>query len=261
MTEQSIPSVPAQPSLLSHQTHRFATTIRTALIWDSLLLRSGLQYILQDTRFSITEAASVTGLRRLHYCAFNRDLVLIEANQNNRRVLKVVREVRDRSPETRIVTLADQFDSGFLRAAYEAGVSGFCLTASSPEVLIKSLELVILGETVLPSAVFRSFMASAVSGQDQPLQDNSVAEAEPPVPRACKLSTREREILGFLTKGQSNKVIARKLEITEATIKAHVRAILRKIGATNRTQAAMWASQRLLRGEACRSMSETRTMR
>ena len=58
---------------------------------------------------------------------------------------------------------------------------------------------------------------------------------------------REREILGCLTKGEPNKLIARKLAITEATIKVHVKAILRKIGATNRTQAAMWASQRLPR--------------
>ena len=244
MTTQPIQSVPGQRSLTDHQTPRFTTAIRTALISDSLLFRSGLQYILQDTKFSITEAASVTELRRPHCCALNRALVIIEANQNNSRVLKVVRVVRDRSPESRIVTLADQFDFGFLQAAHEAGVSGFCLAASSPEILIKSLELVMLGETVLPSALFRSLMASALSDQDQPLQDKSFAETEPPVPAACKLSAREREILRFLTKGEPNKVIARKLEITEATIKAHVKAILRKMGAANRTQAAMWASQR-----------------
>jgi two-component system nitrate/nitrite response regulator NarL len=65
--------------------------------------------------------------------------------------------------------------------------------------------------------------------------------------KACKLSVREREILSCLREGAPNKLIARKLEITEATIKVHVKAILRKIGAANRTQAAMWASQRLPR--------------
>jgi two-component system nitrate/nitrite response regulator NarL len=57
------------------------------------------------------------------------------------------------------------------------------------------------------------------------------------------------EILGCLREGAPNKLIARKLKITEATIKVHVKAILRKIGASNRTQAAMWASQRLPRRE------------
>ena len=64
---------------------------------------------------------------------------------------------------------------------------------------------------------------------------------------ACKLSAREAQILGCLREGAPNKLIARKLGITEATIKVHVKAILRKIGVTNRTQAAMWASQRLPR--------------
>ena len=125
-------------------------------------------------------------------------------------------------------------------------MDGFCLEATSPEVLIKSFELVMLGETVVPSAILHSIMVGAASDQDQPLQNNT---AEPKLPdlKACKLSARETEILGCLTKGEPNKLIARKLAITEATIKVHVKAILRKIGAANRTQAAMWASQRLPR--------------
>ena len=152
--------------------------------------------------------------------------------------------VKERSPETRIVALADQFDLGFVRTAHEAGVNGFCLTASGPEVLIKSLELVMLGESILPFAVLRSLMDAAPLNRNQPLQDNAAGLSISDL-KECKLSAREAEILGCLTKGEPNKVIARKLDITEATIKVHVKAILRKIGATNRTQAAMWASQRL----------------
>jgi two-component system nitrate/nitrite response regulator NarL len=123
-------------------------------------------------------------------------------------------------------------------------VDGFCLAASAPEVLIKSFELVMLGETVMPSAVLRSIMDEAAQHRNQPLQGNS---AEPKLSEltTCKLSAREAQILNCLREGAPNKVIARKLDITEATIKVHVKAILRKIGATNRTQAAMWASQRL----------------
>ena len=154
-------------------------TIPTALVSDSSLLRSGLQHILRDTPFAIAEAASVTGPRRLYYCALNTALVIIEATQNTGRVLEVVRQVRERSPETRIVALADQFDLSFVRTAHEAGVNGFCLTASGPEVLIKSLELVMLGESVLPFEVLRSLMDAAPQNRDQPLQDNT---AEPKLP-------------------------------------------------------------------------------
>ncbi len=59
------------------------------------------------------------------------------------------------------------------------------------------------------------------------------------------LSPREAEILRSLMRGEPNKVIARKLDVTEATIKVHVKAILRKVGAANRTQAALWATEHL----------------
>jgi two-component system, NarL family, nitrate/nitrite response regulator NarL len=161
-------------------------------------------------------------------------------------VLEIIRQVQERSPETRIVALADLFDLGFVRTAHEVGVNGFCLTTSGPEVLIKSLELVMLGESVLPVAILRSVLDAAPQKQEQPLQDNM---AEPTLSdlKACKLSPREAEILGCLREGAPNKIIARKFDVTEATVKVHVKAILRKIGAANRTQAAMWASQRLPR--------------
>jgi len=247
MTTQTIPFVPNQPSLTDHQPQRLAPAISTALLSDSLLLRSGLQHILRDTPFAIVGAASATGPMRLHYCALNTALVIIEATQNIGRALAVVRQVRERSPETRIVALADQFDLGFVRLGHEAGVNGFCLAGSAPDVLVRSLELIMLGESVLPFGVLRSIMDEAVQSRERPLQDNLTSEPNLSELEACKLSVREREILGCLTKGEPNKLIARKLAITEATIKVHVKAILRKIGASNRTQAAMWASQRLPR--------------
>jgi two-component system nitrate/nitrite response regulator NarL len=170
--------------------------------------------------------------------------VIIEATQNTARVLEVIRQVKERSSETRIVALADQFDLGFVCAAHEAGVNGFSLSASGPEVLIKSLELVMLGESVVPFEVVRSIMHSAP--QERPLQENAT---EPKLSdlKECKLSAREAQILGCLREGAPNKIIARQFDVTEATVKVHVKAILRKIGVANRTQAAMWASERLPR--------------
>jgi two-component system, NarL family, nitrate/nitrite response regulator NarL len=244
MTAQTLTLVHNTSSDTVAPSRSLAPAVPTALICDNPLLRSGLQHIVRDTPFAIAEAASVTGPKRLQYCALNTALVIIEASQNIGRVLEVVRQVREQSPETRIVALADQFDLGFVLAAHEAGVTGFCLTASSPEVLIKSLELVTLGESVLPFEVVRSIMSRAP--QDQPLQENT---AEPRLSdlKECKLSAREAQILGCLKEGAPNKLIARKFDVTEATVKVHVKAILRKIGVANRTQAAMWASQRLPR--------------
>lgn len=246
MAAQVIPYAANQKLRSLHRSDHPEPTVITVLICDNFLLRSGLQQLLSETPFVIAEAASVAGPRRFQKLSPEAALVLIEASQNTGRFLEMVRQVREQAPEARIVALADHFDLNFVRLGHEAGVDGFCLAATAPEVLIKSFELVMLGETVLPWAILRSITAGAVTDQDQPLQDNA---AEPKLPdlKACKLSAREMEILGCLTKGEPNKVIARKLEITEATIKVHVKAILRKIGATNRTQAAMWASQRLPR--------------
>ncbi|MBM1169652.1 response regulator transcription factor [Microvirga arabica] len=152
--------------------------------------------------------------------------------------------MREHLPEARIVALADQFDLGFVTMAHRARVDGFCSAASGPDVLIKSLEMVMLGEAVVPSQVLRAFVDGALSNRDQSLRDNTADPARPDL-KPYKLSPREAEILGCLREGAPNKVIARKLDVTEATIKVHVKAILRKIGASNRTQAAMWASQRL----------------
>jgi two-component system nitrate/nitrite response regulator NarL len=227
-----------------HTSSNLTPIIPVALIADSVLLRSGLQHILRDTPFTIAETASTTGPTRLYYCALNTALVIIEATQNTGRVLEVIEQVRERSPETRIVALADQFDLGFVRVAHEAGANGFCLTASGPEILIKSLELVTLGESVLPSEVLRSLIDTAPPKPGQPLQDNM---PEPTLPdlNTCKLSAREAEVLSFLREGTPNKIIARQFDVTEATVKVHVKSILRKIGVANRTQAAMWASQHL----------------
>lgn len=227
----------------------------TALICDNSLLRSELQRVLSGSSFVIAEAVSVAGPGRFQRLVPEATLVLIEASQNTGRALEIVRQVRDQAPEARIVVLADDYDLDFLRLGHEAGVDGFCLAASAREVLIKSLELVMLGESVLPFGVLRSIMGMIPQTRDQPPPVTIMAEPKLPDLTDCKLSAREAEILGCLREGAPNKAIAYKLDISEATVKVHVKAILRKIGAANRTQAAMWASQRLpRRGGACLSV-------
>jgi two-component system nitrate/nitrite response regulator NarL len=114
------------------------------------------------------------------------------------------------------------------------------------DALIKALELVMLGETFIPSSIalaLLSEMSQAHAGRPNirlafnPTNDTATG--------THKLSSREVEILEHLMAGESNKVIARTLAVAEATIKVHVKAILRKVQARNRTQAAMWATAHL----------------
>jgi two-component system nitrate/nitrite response regulator NarL len=109
------------------------------------------------------------------------------------------------------------------------------------DVFVKSIELVMMGETIFPPA-FLSFVLDAESGNATPASDENshaiLVTADDSV--APQLSPREKSILRCLIEGDSNKSIARKIDIAEATVKVHVKAILRKIRVQNRTQAAIW---------------------
>ncbi|MBL0407865.1 response regulator transcription factor [Microvirga aerilata] len=246
MTVQTIKLVPKPTLRTEDQASGLETTVATALICKNSLLRSGLQQILRETPFVLAEAGAVTGPRLIQDVP-EPALFVIQANQDTSSMLEAVRAAKQRFPKARVVVLADQFDLGFVRIGLQAGVDGFCEAASSPEVLIKSLELVMLGGSVLPSAIMHSVLSEMFQNPEQPLHNNPVAEPEPSNMRECKLSVREAQILGCLMQGSPNKIIARNLDIAEATIKVHVKAILRKIGVANRTQAAMWATGHLPR--------------
>jgi two-component system nitrate/nitrite response regulator NarL len=115
-----------------------------------------------------------------------------------------------------------------LRDAMNAGADGFLMNDVSPEALLQSLELVMLGEKVFPTNL--AAMLLDLSNAPSPL--NSVRGVMTP---------REHEILQALVTGSSNKMIANRLGITEATVKIHLKTLLRKIDVNNRTQAAIWA--------------------
>ncbi|WP_262273300.1 response regulator transcription factor [Microvirga yunnanensis] len=143
--------------------------------------------------------------------------------------------------------MSDSFDDGILARLCADGADGFCLTSSNESVLVKALELVMLGEVYFPSASVRNVLDKTV---------NAVASS-PPTPLGGQglvasgalkeqLSSREIEILRFLMNGTKNRDIAISLNLSEATIKVYIQGILKKIGAQNRTQAAMWATSALL---------------
>jgi two-component system, NarL family, nitrate/nitrite response regulator NarL len=245
MPVQTIKLVPNPTLPTDDRASGVEPTVATALICKSSLLRSGLQQILRGTPFVLAEAGTFTGPRLIQDGTPEPALFIIEAGQDTSRMLEVVRAAKQRSAHTRVVVLADQFDLGIVRIGHEAGVDGFCERASAPGILIKSLELVMLGEPVIPSGVLRSVMDGAFDCLKPPPREHGSEEPNSPDLMGCKLSTRETQILNCLRQGAPNKAIARRLDVAEATVKVHIKAILRKIGASNRTQAAMWATTHL----------------
>jgi two-component system, NarL family, nitrate/nitrite response regulator NarL len=198
------------------------TSSRTVLIEPSCLFRQGLKHLLADTRFAVEVEFST--IEQAVGDTVASGLVIIGKAGTEPGDLQQLREAYS---EARIVVLASDLTVDALRDAMNAGADGFLMNDVSPEALLQSLELVMLGEKVFPTNL--AAMLLDLSNAPSPL--NSVRGVTP----------REHEILQALVTGSSNKMIANRLGITEATVKIHLKTLLRKIDVNNRTQAAIWA--------------------
>jgi two-component system nitrate/nitrite response regulator NarL len=171
-------------------------------------------------------------------------LIVVHTGGDFDAALEQIELFRDQHPGCRIAIVADHFRPRELISAFRAGANGYFVDMTCA-AFIKSLELVMMGETIFPLA-FLSFIIDPESEHlcaAAPGDENDKAilvTAEDAL--TPQLSSREKSIMRCLIKGDSNKGIARKMDIAEATVKVHVKAILRKIRVQNRTQAAIWGA-------------------
>ena len=219
--------------------HSFAT----AIIGKSSLLRDGIAKILHSANFRIVASVSSADDLPAGVEADTPLFLIVHTDDDFDFAARQIEFFRDNCPDGRIVIVADRYRPDELVAAFRAGANGCFVDVMSSDVFIRYLELVMMGETVLPPG----FLSYVFGSEGRPLRDDSasedekqtilVTEIDDPAPQ---LSPRERLILCCLIEGASNKSIARKMDIAEATVKVHVKAILRKIRVHNRTQAAIW---------------------
>jgi DNA-binding NarL/FixJ family response regulator len=214
------------------------------LVGKSILLREGLARILRSASFRILASVScaddlVPSKLELHRPLF----LVIHTGDDRDAAVEQVKLFRNQYHGGRIAIVADHYRLSELVSAFRAGANGYFVDVMTCDVFIKSIELVMMGETVFPPA-FLSLVLDPEGnrlGQAAPRDENDQAilvGTENTL--APQLSTREKLILRCLIEGDSNKCIARKIDIAEATVKVHVKAILRKIRVQNRTQAAIW---------------------
>ena len=154
--------------------------------------------------------------------------------------------VRKQNPSARIVVLSDRCELNDALTVFRAGADGYVFEQISRDALIKSLDLVMLGVTILPAALIRMVGEEhEMNSEDDPAVPPTQTDVPTLEHMPRTLSRREAGILRCLMQGEPNKIIARQFDITEATVKAHIKAILRKICVRNRTQAAVWAHNHL----------------
>ena len=210
---------------------------RLAVLASQSLAREGLVSLLTSLGFSdVTGGATLDYLRQY---ARPPETLLVNLIPGVADIYDFMQAINVWAPSTRVVFLSDRLDINILSECFAHGASGYLLDDISGEALQKSLILVSLGEKVFPSAL-ASLLANTCKRDSVDLSEI----------QSCDLSTREIGILRLLADGRSNKVIAATLNIAESTAKLHLRNILRKLHATNRTQAALWAAQRGILADA-----------
>ncbi len=202
------------------------------LVERSKLFREGLTLLLMGTSFEVAHAmASLEGLQELAGEAEPPSLILLAVHpeQSDSAALAMIERACGLGIAP-VVVLAEKMVFPDLKSAMQAGACGYLLRDISLEALQPAMELVLAGEKVLPSELVDMLTHDV-------LMHGSIDE----MPASVKLSPQEANILVGLSKGYANKVIAQRFAITEGTVKVHVKSVLRKIGAHNRTEAAVWA--------------------
>jgi DNA-binding NarL/FixJ family response regulator len=140
--------------------------------------------------------------------------------------IEATRRLLAERPKTAVLVLTSFSDRPRIMGALEAGASGYLLKDVEAEEVAEGIRAAARGESPLDPRAARTVLTARA--EPDPLEE---------------LSTREREVLGLLLEGLPNKLIARRLDITEKTVKSHLTRIFREIGVTDRTQAALWAER------------------
>jgi two-component system nitrate/nitrite response regulator NarL len=221
---------------------------KTVVVDRNPIFREGLVRILSDAgHMSCTGFRSLEDIGKAAVANWTSALFLIDLGEDSNIVTHGIRFLRERFPECMVVVLSERYSHGDMVSSLRAGASGYLLKHTSCEALIKSLELVSLGECVIPA------QARELICTEELLE----APAKQAIAQYSSiLSAREVEVLACLSQGKSNKIIARQWGISEATVKVHVKAILRKIQAKNRTEAALWARDHGVAANGRRGLSQ-----
>jgi two-component system nitrate/nitrite response regulator NarL len=212
-------------------------SLRVLLIDDHTLFRVGLEGLLAHRNIDVI--ASIGGGREGLQCAkdLKPDVVLLDMRMPDIDGIGVLRKLRDTGFLNPIVMLTTSTDERDLVESLRNGAQGYLLKDMEPDELVLALRDIVGGKTVVAPDL-APVLAKVVQG-DGLLPD----EASP----FDDLTPRESEILSLLAEGQSNKVIARNLGISDGTVKLHVKAILRKLGVHSRVEAAVIAVEQGLR--------------
>ena len=210
--------------------------MRVLLIDDHALVRKGIEELLQSRGIQVVASvgSGEEGVQRAR--ELQADLILLDVKMPGMNGIETLKRLRAGGVRAPVVMLTMSREDDDLRAALRAGAQGYLLKDIEPEELVPALEATLQGNNVVAHELVGS-LARMVRGN----AGAEPAAARRPVAPFAELTPRELEILECIADGSSNKMIARALQITDGTVKLHVKAILRKLGMRSRVEAAVIA--------------------
>jgi two-component system nitrate/nitrite response regulator NarL len=205
--------------------------VRILVVDDHALFRIGLQGLLERRGIQVVGAVG-SGQEGLQLAReTSPDVVLLDLRMPQMDGLDVLRRMRRSGLRMPVVMLTTSGDERDLVEALRSGAQGYLLKDMEPDELVSALQEIMGGKLVVAPDMTRA-LVSAFRGETPSAPEHNLL---------ADLTPRETEILHHLAEGQSNKMIARRLGISDGTVKLHVKAILRKLGVHSRVAAAVMA--------------------
>ena len=203
--------------------------IRVLVAEDHAVVRSGLERLLATTPDIDVVGAAADGAEAVALAAeLAPDVVLMDLSMPNMDGIEATTRILTENDEIQVVVLTSISDREKIEAALDAGAIGYLLKDAEPDEVIRGINAAARGESPIAPKAARALLT---------------ARGQRPESR---LSERELEVLRCVAEGLPNKLIARRLGISEKTVKAHLTRVYQQIGVTDRTQAALWARERSL---------------
>ena len=208
------------------------------IVDDHALVRRGLHYVVKEgfPDAEITEAESAASALEHIHNGVNPDLALVDVRMPDLDGLELLRTLKVEKPDMPVVMLSTYDNAPYVKRALADGASGYLLKDATPQDLAQAINVALSGSgnVLSPRVIQNLFEEHEASGRDHGANGRR---------GEYNLTQREHDILELLAEGRANREIAQHLYLSEKTVKAHLAAIFRKLGVTNRTQAAMMAVQ------------------
>lgn len=209
--------------------------MRIMVVDDHALVRRGMAYVVKEgfPEADVVEAESSAVALEVLHGGTKVDLALVDVRMPDLDGLELLRAIKAEWAEMPVIMLSTYENAPYVKRALADGASGYLLKDATPEDLSQAINVAMSGSgNVLSPRVIQNLFEDQQGGSNDSSRRNEYS-----------LTQREHDILAQLAEGRSNREIAQSLFLSEKTVKAHLAAIFRKLGVTNRTQAAMMAVQ------------------